>query len=106
MAQNHILTVSQIAALAGLFERAQSATESQYLGLLGDLAAILDSVTGRKIKKHVDMGLAEFMDSAAETLPRILADNTVQLVAFPAAAARFAKAMTDVMATVSTATKG
>lgn len=106
MAQNHILTVSQIAALAGLFERAQSATESQYLGLLGDLAVILDAVTGRKIKKHVDMGLAEFMDSAAETLPRILADNTVQLVAFPAAAGRFAAAMSEVMKTVSTAAKG
>lgn len=102
MATQRILTVSQIAALAALFERASSASEAQYIQILGDLAAILDAIDQPK-RRHADMGMAEFLDAAAARIPVIMADNIAQLQAFPAAADRFAKAMQGVTAQVTTA---
>ncbi len=103
MATTKILTVSQIAALAALFERASSASESQYIQILGDLAAILDTINQTAILRYSDMSMVAFLDVAAERIPAIMADNIKQLQAFPAAADRFAKAMQGVTAQVTTA---
>ena len=103
MSTQRILTVSQIAALAALFERASSASESQYIQILGDLAAILDTINQTAILRYSDMSMVAFLDVAAERIPAIMADNIKQLQAFPAAADRFAKAMQGVTATISDA---
>ncbi len=102
MATQRILTVSQIAALAALFERASSASEAQYIQILGDLAGILDHIDQPK-RRHADMGMAEFLDAAAARIPAIMSDNIAQLQTFPTAADRFAKAMQGVTAQVTTA---
>lgn len=102
MANPRILTVSQIAALAGLFERANGATESQFMQILGDLAVILDDVLKPRTR-HVDMSLSAFLDSAAKSIPKLLQDNTAQLMEFPAAAARFQTAMVGVVELVNRA---
>ena len=102
MATQRILTVSQIAALAALFERASSASEAQYIQILGDLAGILDHIDQPK-RRHADMGMAEFLDAAAARIPAIMSDNIAQLQTSPTAADRFAKAMQGVTAQVTTA---
>lgn len=102
MATPRILTVSQIAALAGLFERANGATEAQFMQILGDLAAILDDVLKPRTR-HVDMSLSAFLDSASKSIPKLLQDNTAQLMDFPAAAARFQTAMSGVVDVVNRA---
>lgn len=102
MATQRILTVSQIAALAGLFERANGASEAQFMQILGDLAVILDDVLKPRTR-HVDMALSAFLDSAAKSIPKLLQDNTAQLMEFPAAAARFQTAMAGVVELVNRA---